>query len=529
MATTEERSEKQFWRTVLPSRVAHYLCKKVMGREYNLYPWLLYVEREIVEMLKRPGREVLILSVPPQEGKTTYCGMWLPFWYLGHNPDHLVIFITYNDEYSATWGMKVRSLVQNHGRELFGIGLNPAQHNITNWRTSLGFGGMLSAGIGGGLTGNPGAFVIIDDVIKNMEEAGSPTTKRKHLDEWDGAISARWQEDTKTLITATRWAEDDLSGEIYARTLADQYEGVPVRMIRIKAIAEPDEDEELAMSETQLAQWRDFLGRAKGEHLEGQHSGKFFREKRSSVSPYVWSALYQASPSARKGSMFPLANWGFYDPDDRCNMASLRRVWDIAATEDGGDWSVGSLVGKGIDGYIYVLDVRRFQKSTSGVKKEILRIAKADGRGVPIRMEKERAGAGKTTIENYAEDLMGWDFEGIRAEGEKVSRFMPYADLQQTGRVRLPRRRDGISPDWVQPFVDEHKMQMPDGRGPRHDDQIDTVAYAVSELYGSGPVELLDPTDYNPDGYEQVVELALDRGVVLSPDLPSHLEQILGR
>ena len=227
--------------------------------------------------------------------------------------------------------------------------------------------------------------------------------------------------------------------------------------------------------------------------------------------------------------MFPLANWGFYDPDERCNMAALRRVWDIAATEGGGDWTVGSLVGKGTDGYIYVLDVRRFQKSTSGVKKEIMRIARADGRAIPIRMEKEHAGAGLTTIENYAEDLVGYDFEGIHAEGEKVSRFMPYADLQQTGRVRLPRRRDGTSPEWVQPFVDEHKMQMPDGRGPRHDDQIDTVAYAVNELYGTGPVELLDPGDFNADGYEQILDIAADHNVMISPEMPAHLSSLLNR
>jgi predicted phage terminase large subunit-like protein len=430
---------------------------------------------------------------------------------------------------SAGWSMRVRALVQNYGSHLFGIGLNKSQANITNWRTTRGFGGMLAAGIGGGITGNPGQLLLIDDVIKNMEEAGSPTTKRKHLDEWDGAISARFQEDTKVLITATRWAEDDLSGEIYARTLADEYEGIPVRQIRIKAIAEPDEEEELGMTSMEIAAWHDELGRTRGEHLQGQHSLRFFTEKRASVSPYVWAALYQASPSARKGSMFPLANWGWYDPDDRCDMATLRRVWDIAATEGGGDWTCGALVGKGTDGYIYVLDVRRFQKSTSGVKREVLRIATADGRAVPIRMEKERSGAGITTIDNYAEDLQGWDFEGIRAEGEKVSRFMPYADLQQTGRVRLPRRKDGTSPEWVQPFVDEHKTQMPDGRGPRHDDQIDTVAYAVMELYGSQPVELLDPYEINPNGYQDIVDIAVDRGVAISPEMPERVAQILGR
>ncbi|HEY5727844.1 MAG TPA: phage terminase large subunit, partial [Acidimicrobiia bacterium] len=500
------RSEAlRFLGTVRPHRLLANWLK--MGGAESLGMMSILDQVPVVDVEPLGPREVVALA--------TSTGTLVANGYAHHN--------------SQSWSVRVRTLVSSFGPRLFGIGLNKSQANIANWRTTLGFGGMLAAGIGGGITGNPGQLIVIDDVIKNMEEAGSPTTKRKHLDEWDGAISARFQEDTKVLITATRWAEDDLSGEIFARTLADEYAGIPVQQIRIKAVAEPDEDEDLAMNPLQHEQWRDFLGRRIGEHLQGQHSAKFFAEKQASVSPYVWSALYQASPSARKGSMFPLANWGWYDPDDRCNMAALRRVWDIAATEDGGDWSVGALVGRGIDNYFYVLDVRRFQKSTSGVKKEILRIARADSRSIPIRMEQERAGAGKSTIANYAEDLAGWDFDGIRAEGEKVSRFMPYADLQQTGRVRLPRRKDGTSPDWVQPFVDEHKVQMPDGRGPRHDDQIDTVAYAINELYTAGPWELADPYETNPDAYEQILDIAADHEVLVSPELPDRLASILGR
>ena len=332
---------------------------------------------------------------------------------------------------------------------------------------------MLSVGIGGGITGNPGHWILIDDVIKNMEEAGSPATKRKHLEEWDGSISARFQEETKVVITATRWNEDDLSGEIIARAQAPDYEGVPVRVIRIKAIAEPDEDEELAMSPEERVAWRDPIGRKIGETLDGQHSRGFFLERRASVGPYVWNALYQASPSARKGSMFPMENWGWYDPDNRPKMSSLRRGWDIAATEGGGDFSVGAHVGRADDGRIYILDIRRFRYSTSGVKDEVMRAAKADGYGTRILMEQESAGSGKTVIGAYEHDLRAYDFMGVRPEGEKVSRYTNYSDLQQRGHVLLPRRPDGSSPEWVQPFVAEHKMMMPDGRGPRHDDQLD--------------------------------------------------------
>ena len=533
--STDREAEELAWRIMLPSRVAQHLAMDVMGRPYIVYPWIEYIEREIVSMFARPGREVLIISVPPQEGKSTYSGMWLPFWLIGLRPDEQGIFVAYNDEYAGTWGMRVRSLVERFGAELFGIGLHKSQQAINNWKTTRGFGGMLSAGILGGITGNPGFWIIIDDVIKTMEDAGSPTIKRKHLDEWDGSISSRFQENTKILITATQWAEDDLSNEVYRRSIEEAYEGIPVRMIRIKAIAEPDEDEELSMTEAERGRWRDCLGRRIGETLQGQHSRQFFLEKRASVSPYVWSALYQASPSARKGSMFPPENWGWYDPDDVPTFDEIRRGWDTASTEDGGDWTVGAGVARHVRSdrmqKIYILDVNRFQKKVSDVRDQVLRTAKVDGMGVRILMEEERAGAGKSVIQGYEADLKGWDFEGVRPDGEKVSRYTNYSDLQQRGHVLLPRRADGTSPDWVQAFIAEHKQQMPDGRGPRHDDQIDAVALCINDIYGLGPIEILDPSsvETNYDAESDIFDIANAHGVEIVGAMPDRLQRLLGR
>ena len=120
--TPEQQAEELFWRIALPSRVATYLGKKVMGRTYNVYPWIAYVEQQIMEMFSRPGREVLVVNICPQEGKTTYAGMWLPFWLIGMRPDDQGILVSYSDEYSTSWGLRVRTLVEQYGEELFGVG-----------------------------------------------------------------------------------------------------------------------------------------------------------------------------------------------------------------------------------------------------------------------------------------------------------------------------------------------------------------------------------------------------------------------
>lgn len=496
-------------RILTPSWMAKESSLEFIGRQWTPYPWLLYVERQVLAMLNRPGREVMIVSVPPQEGKSTYSCLFLPAWYIGLNPSNLVILVAYNDEYAATWGTNCRNFIERFGPEYFGVGLSKSQQSQSNWRTANGFGGMLSAGIGGGITGNPGHLIIIDDVIKNMEEALSAGTKRKHLGEWDGSISARFQENTKVLITATQWAEDDLSGEIEARALVEGYDGIPVTRIRIKAIAEPDDEERLTLSPEELANWTDFLGRKEGESLKGQHSAGFFREKKASIGNYTWASLYQASPTSLEGSMFPRDAWRWFDPATKPRMVAKYRLWDLSATEGGGDYTVGALVGKDAEGNYYVLDVQRFRHSGDQVMAKVKAAAVSDGWGCPIRIEQERAGAGKSVISFYEAELRGRDIKGVKAEGEKISRFVPYSSLQQANQVFLPRDADGVSPDWVPTFIEEHKQQMADGRGPRYDDQIDTVAYAILEMLDSGEIEIGDPSNFviaDQDAVDEIME-----------------------
>jgi predicted phage terminase large subunit-like protein len=530
LAPTTDQGVEHFERIATPLHLAQTMDMQVMGRKYRVYPWLKYVQRKVLEMLGRPGREILIVNIPPQEGKTTYFGFWLPAWYIGLNPDDQMMFITYSADYSELWGRRVRDFTLDHGQHLFGVGLNKSEQSVGNWKTTKGFGGMLSAGIDGGITGNPGHFIVIDDVIKNMQEALSAATKKRHLSEFDGSIFARLQEDTKMVISATRWAEDDLAGEVEARSLVPGYDGIPVTRINIKAIAEPEEQEELSLTDEELVEWTDFLGRHKGEFLTGQKSPASFEQARKTIGTYVWNSQYQGNPTARKGSMFPIDRWEYFDPENRPAMSVMRRVWDLATTEDGGDFTVGAHVGKAADGDYYILDIQREQLGVLDVRNLVKAKAKSDGRHVPVRIEREKAGAGKTTIEFYRAELMGWNFDEAKIEGEKIDRMGPYSILQQDRKIRLPRNPiTGESPAWVKPFVDEHKMQMPDGRGPKHDDQIDAVAHAIIEMYDLGPVQASDPNEqFDPDQDVAVEDVMADHAMDVQDGIPEHLAKILG-
>jgi phage terminase large subunit-like protein len=337
--------------------------------------------------------------------------------------------------------------------------------------------------------------IIIDDLNKNSQEATSAATKRLHLTEWDGTINRRIQPGGTVIMIATRWAEDDLSGALIDRMNEPGYSGPKWEVIEYPAFAEPPDGVDL--SDDELTEWTDVLGRKYGEVLDcrfsripGRDPADFFTLARAGMDPFAFSCMYQQKPSAREGGMFPPENWQFYDPDELPQLDKEVRVWDLAATEGGGDWSVGTKFGRAGDRF-YVTDVRRFRKNAGGVQD----VAALDGYTPKVLIEEEKGGSGKSVIESYKRLLVGHTVEAAKAEGDKESRATPYSAEQHKRRVYLPSPGT-VSWD-VKAFIEEHRKMMGDGRRPRHDDQIDTAAYAMLELLGSGVVEMWVPTATN--------------------------------
>lgn len=472
-----------------PALMGQYLGKRLFGRPYKVYPWIQYLEQKVLYEIMQPGRKIIIVSVPPQNGKTTYFGLLLPVWYLGMNPSHQVIFISYNEPQASKWGLRSRDTFKRFGPELFGEGVHPSKESQLDWSLTNGFGGMMSAGILGGITGNPGHLIIADDLLKGDEDAGSAAVKAKIEGEVQNSVFSRFQEDTKLLVIATRWAEDDPSGRLIAMAQAEGYKGRPVEVINIKAIAEPTFDERQEMTEEDLENWRDFLGRAEGEGLKGQFSQSFYEEVRATVDSHGWYSLYQGEPTVREGGMFPIDRWGYYNSATLPDLVKKVRVWDMAASENKGDYSVGTLMGRGSDGNFYVLDRARFRKGADGVMQEVKDAAQRDGYEVTILIEQERAGAGKTVLTMYQREMVGYHVAEAKAEGSKESRATPYSNEQRKGNIYLPEGKP-----WLKEWRDEHVQMDGAGKTPRHDDQIDTGAYAFKFLTEGGLSEFWDPS-----------------------------------
>ncbi|MCP4790505.1 MAG: hypothetical protein GY881_09770, partial [Gammaproteobacteria bacterium] len=107
-----------------------------------------------------------------------------PAWHLGRNPKHEVIACSYSADLAMDFSRKVRGLIrENSYTTMFPeCELDKSSQSAERWNTEKG-GGFVAAGVGGGITGRGAHLAIIDDPLKNREEADNPTTRQK-LKDW---------------------------------------------------------------------------------------------------------------------------------------------------------------------------------------------------------------------------------------------------------------------------------------------------------------------------------------------------------
>ena len=125
----------------------------------------------------------LIVLMPPRHGKSTLCSQYFPAYHLGTNPDHQVMLASYEADFAAGWGRRARNVLEEFGPELFGVSISGDSSAANRWSIEGHDGGMMTSGVGGPMTGKGADVLIIDDPIKNDQEANS-LTYRNRTWEW---------------------------------------------------------------------------------------------------------------------------------------------------------------------------------------------------------------------------------------------------------------------------------------------------------------------------------------------------------
>jgi predicted phage terminase large subunit-like protein len=281
----------------------------------------------------------LVVAMPPQHGKSMTVSQYLPAWYLGTHPDNRVIVTSYEADFAGQWGKKARDLLERYGH-VFGIRVSRKSSAVHRWDLEGREGGMSTAGVGGPITGRGAHLLIVDDPIKNDEEARSPLHRQKQWDWWQSTAGTRLRPGGLMVVVQTRWHRDDLAGRILreARTNGQRW-----RELKLPALAEAN----------------DPLGRAIGEPLWPEvYSQEILERVRTSRTPYYWRAMYQQDPLAEGGTEWPESYFGpeiWFDEWPRkwtCRVIAL----DPSKGKDArfGDDSAFALVQLQPDGTIFV-------------------------------------------------------------------------------------------------------------------------------------------------------------------------------
>lgn len=244
---------------------------------------LAYIDAVLLRMLSERHEDdstsVLIVSAPPRHGKSEFISKYFPTWYLGMNPDHRVILTSYADRLAKTFGRRCRDILTDRA-EWFGlVGVSDAVAAANEWEITGHEGGMLTAGVGGPVTGRGADLLIVDDPIKNAQEAVSDTVRESQWDWFQSTAWTRLEPGGVCVVMMTRWHEDDLVGKLLK--LGEDDLGARISEIKLPAIAGDD----------------DQLGRQPGEALWPDRWPLAVLEKRQKLmEEYWWKCLYQQQP-----------------------------------------------------------------------------------------------------------------------------------------------------------------------------------------------------------------------------------------
>jgi hypothetical protein len=262
---------------------------------WRLVPHLDAIDRAILDTIRQRSAPILVIEAPPRHGKSELISRYLPAWFLGTFPEKRVMLAAYGAAFARSWGRKARELLEEFGPEFFGVTVRGDLHSASEWGLAGHEGGMVASGVGGPMTGRGADLLIIDDPIKNSGQSQSETIRESHWDWWQSTASTRIEPGGCTIIIATRWHEDDLSGRLIKA--AREGEGGAVRELRLPALAE--EDDPLRRPEG-AALWPD------------RWSARMLDARRRSVSPGWWLAQYQQRPG--RGDT---VSWGddYFGPD----------------------------------------------------------------------------------------------------------------------------------------------------------------------------------------------------------------------
>jgi predicted phage terminase large subunit-like protein len=283
--------------------------------------------------------DVLVINEPPRHGKSRTAGLFVE-WVLGRDQSQKIMTGSYNETLSTMFSKNVRNSIQEEKADKYkpvfsdvfpGASIKHGDGAMNLWSLEGGYNNYLATSPTGTATGFGCSLMIIDDLIKNAEEAYNENVKQKHWDWFTNTMLSRLEEGGKIIIIMTRWASDDLAG----RALEHYKEqGAKIKHISMKAL----QDDGTMLCPQVL-------------------SKKSYEAKIKAMGADIASANYQQEPIDLKGKLY--SSFKTYDsiPKDDKGNSLFTGIFSYSDTADEGLDYLCNLIYGVYNKEAYILDV----------------------------------------------------------------------------------------------------------------------------------------------------------------------------
>lgn len=326
---------RQQARFELARRDFFYYCQLMANDFYkSSRKYLLELCNDLQNFLSDDEHNVLVINEPPRHGKSRTAGMFVQ-WLLGNDNDKKIMTGSYNETLSTVFSKNVRNAIQETKADEDVVVFNdifPDTHikygdaAMNLWSLEGGYNNYLATSPTGTATGFGADIIIIDDLIKNAEEANNATVLEKHWEWFTNTMLSRLEEGGKIIIIMTRWHSQDLAGKALVELPKSGYK---VKHISMKAY---DEATDTMLCEEVL-------------------SKQAYLQKTKTMGADIASANYQQEPIDIKGRLYS----GFKTYVDKPTFKRISAYTDTADT--GKDYLASYIYGETMDKEAYILDV----------------------------------------------------------------------------------------------------------------------------------------------------------------------------
>lgn len=407
---------------------------------------------EKLEAVERGEIKKLIIFMPPRHGKSELTSVKFPAWALGKNPNRRIIHTSYAAGLSESFSRRIRDSIEEQRYKVIFPGVETCKDSraVDEWNIEGHKGGMIAAGVGGAITGYGADIFIIDDPVKNQEEAESEIYRERCWDWYRSVVRTRLEPGAAQILIMTRWHQKDLAGMILSEQKDWEVVNLPA-----------------------LAKESDQIGRAPGEALWPKRYDVVALESlKHDSGSRVWYALYDGSPVDPESALIK-RNWIQYFDVLPLKTKRYGGIDTATSKKTAADNTALVDICKDMEGFLLVDDVFLDHISVTGFANFVSTSHK-EKKYRRINLELNNAGeAIKQRIDEVGrEEKTHPPVTGITTDTDKVVRLMEYQHMIENGTIKFKSGNPRVAK------LIDHLVNF-SGKESDDDDDIDALGQAI--------------------------------------------------